>query len=636
MAWEIGVQKRVQQPDIISELKALKGELTLDEAKAHLGKMLRYNLGFTWKLVSGQELFLPFQEIILNSWFSKDYSLFVAGRGVGKSYLLAIFICLYALFHPGIKIVLVANNFRRVKDIFLQMEKFLNHKGASLLRQCFELKSASSIKMSKQTDQYLLNCANGSTIKGLPLGVGENLRGERANVLIIDEGLLISEHIQETILRPFLTAKDNAGERLKIREQEDALIRAGKMTEAERTEFANNKLIITSSASYQFEYLYEGIFIPYIRKILGQVTEHAEDTERVTRGGEPTYCVARMSYEAVPPDTILDESVLKAAKETRTDNPVFKREYCAEFIDSSDGYFNVKKLHECTIKGGDVPTTQVYGMKGSQYILAIDPAYGESRANDFFAMGVYMIIPEDRRIVQVHSYGKAGADIKEHYEYLTYLLTNFNIVYTVIDASGTEFIDGYNESSIAKSKGVRLGFLKEDFELEGEDYVRAVHDAKAALNVSARNFVYAQKFSSSTNRRMNEYLQGGIAAKKVWFASKIEHHEGHYAAATQFEMPFQFKDENGEPYTIVDFLSDQDDWIDQTKRQLALIEVKATGLGTLQYDIPSHLKKSKSFTRARRDNYTCLLMAYYASKHYFDILFLEDKIEPTGFTPIFL
>lgn len=633
MAWTPGVQKPKLPPNVLEEAKAIKGEISSEKARALLGKLLRHNLGFTWKYLSKQKLFLPFQEIILNAWFSRDYSLVVAGRGVGKSYLLAIFICLYAIFHPGVKIVLVANNFRRVKDIFAQIEKFLNYKPAVLLRQCFELKTVSTIKMGKQNDQYILNCLNGSTVKGLPLGVGENLRGERANVLIIDEGLLISEHVQETILRPFLTAKSDAGTRLEIKRQEDELVASGKMKEEDRTVFQNNKLIITSSASYQFEYLYEGIYIPYIKNIIDSLKERDPK--------DPTFFVARMSYEAVPPDTILDESVLKAAKETRPDNPVFKREYCAQFVDSSDGYFDIKKLHKCTIQSGMTPTVQVRGSSHAEYILAIDPAYGESRVNDFFAMGVYMIVPQERKIVQVHSYGKAGADIREHYEYLVYLLTAFNIVYTIIDASGTEFIDGFNESQLAKDRSIRLGFIDADFEVEEsaefDNYGDQIRNLKAQLNSTTRRMVYAQKFSAQTNRRMNEYLQGGISAEKVWFASKIAQHEPSYdAAVAGFRMPFQFKDQEGEEYTLVEFLSDQDDWIEQTKRQLALIEVKATGLGTLQYDIPSHLKKSKSEKRARRDNYTCLLLAYYASKHYFDMMFLEDDIRPIGFTPMFI
>ena len=138
------------------------------------------------------------------------------------------------------------------------------------------------------------------------------------------------------------------------------------------------------------------------------------------------------------------------------------------------------------------------------------------------------------------------------------------------------------------------------------------------------------------HRIINEYLQGGISAGKVWFGSPIAMHEAIFNnTVTSFELPFLFKDHDGEVYSLDQFIQDQDDWIAQTKRQLALIEVKPTGLGTLQYDIPSHLKKSKNEKRARRDNYTCLLMGYYASKHYFDMLFTEDDVAPTSFPIMF-
>lgn len=612
MAWDTGFQLCRKRPAALQEAFALKGDLTEEEARYHLGRLMRYNLGFTWLLISGQDMLLPFQEIILNAWFEKDYSLVIAGRGVGKSYLLSIFILLYAILNENTKIVLVANNFRRVKDIFSQMEKFLNYKKATLLRQCFELKTANKIKMGKQNDQYLLNCINGSLVKGLPLGVGENLRGERANVLIIDEGLLVSEHIQKTILEPFLTARSNAGERVKIEAQEDALVKAGMLKGEDKTVFQNNKLIITSSASYQFEYLFEGLYSKYISNI--------QDSKKERTLKDPTYFVCRASYEVVPEGSFLAEEVIQAARETNPNDPVFRREYCAEFVDGGGSYFDIKKLHECTIPDGESPTTQVVGLKGCEYILSIDPSYGDSKSSDYFAMGVYLLEPESRKIVQVHSYGKAGMDIKEHYEYLIYLLKQFNIVMLAIDASGTEFIQGFNESMTAKNNNMSLGFLAQDFDTEGDEYQRNIEYARSDLNSQSRHFVYAQPFNSNSIRAMNEYLQGGISAKRVWFGSRMSANEPIYRKVVEsFSLPYAFKDADDEQYSLVDFLDDQDDWIDQTKRQLALIEVKSTTLGTLQYDIPSHLKKSQNAKRARRDNYTCLLMAYTASKHYFNI-----------------
>jgi len=610
--WEKGNQLEVRHKiDAIEALNKAQGDISNEEARLLLYHLFRQNLGITWNTLAKTKIF-EFQEIIMNGWFKKDYSIFVAGRGIGKSYLLGIFCLLYCIFHPNAKIVIVANNFRRVKDIFSQMEKFIKRKEAYLLRQCF------SDNFTKSNDQHICRCLNGSQIKGLPLGVGENLRGERANVLIIDEGLLISEHVQDTILRPFLTAKLDVAEQEVIKEQENLMIKEGKMKEEDRTVFPNNKLLITSSASYQFEYLYEGIYRPWQRIIL--------DEHRKRNLDDPSYFVSRMSYKAVPDGTIMDESVLKAAAEGKEDNPTFQREYCAIFADSSDSYFNVKKLHECTIDDGDLPTVQIKGDRDREYILAIDPAYGDSKSNDFFAMGVYMLVPEERRIVQVHSYGKAGADVRDHYKYLIYILKHFNIVFSVIDGSGTEFINGFNESVLAHEHKMNVGLINADFEAEDHDYIRELRKAKAQFNKETRNFMYPQPFSALTIRRMNEYLQGGISAKKVWFASKICQNEVEYDKAKNFDLPFNFNDNGGEN-NMVDFLDDQDDWIPQTKRQLALIEVKTSELGTLRYDIPSHLKKSKSDNRARRDNYTCLLMAYYASKHYFNLMTQEDNIE---------
>jgi hypothetical protein len=562
-------------------------------------------------MISG-ELMFDFQEIILNGFFEKDYSLWVAGRGCGKSYLLSVFGLLYAIFYPGSKIVLVSANFRACKNIFNQMEKFINSKGAVLLKQCFP------DKPTRQNDYYALKCANGSIITALPLGVGENLRGTRANLLIIDEGLLISEHIQETILRPFLTAKHNVKEQIEIKELEDSLIASGELKEEDRTVFPNNKMIICSSASYQFEYLYK-IYTNYI------------DNIEKYKAGDPTYFVARTSYESLPEGTILDESVIKAASNGGANSPVFLREYCARFTDSNDGYFDVKKLHDCTIPDGDTPTVQLRGKKNSEYILAIDPSYSASASSDYFAMGLYMVIPEERRIIQVHSYGRAGKDLKDHYLYLSYVLLNFNIVYAVIDASGTEFLDGYNESQIAKSYNLNVGFIKADF--ESEDYPRELVKAKNSLNKEARIFFYPQQFNSGCNRKMNEYLQSGIAAKKIWFGSRINAHEKEYALYKDTDIPPGLKDDNDNPYSIVDFIDDQDDWVGQTKKQLALIEVKSTALGTLQFDLPAHLKRSNSIDKARRDNYTCLLMAYYVSRHYFDIMSSSEETQAFSFSP---
>lgn len=609
--WDVGQQKELKTFDIIEKSKLLPEKLTDEEAKVSLCEFLRYNLGFTMELVSGQRL-LPIQEIVLNGLFLKDYSLTVAGRGIGKSWLIAVFCALYPIFYPGVKICIVANNYRRSRSIFEQIEKFCNHKEALLLRQCF------NTKPRKLNDCLSWELSNGSVIFALPLSNGEGLRGTRANVLIIDEALLISESIQENVLRPFLTAKQDVKERMEIQNLETDLVNKGLLKEEDKTDFQNNKMILMSSASYQFEYLYK-IYLNYI------------DNIKNPKPDSPSYFTSRISYDAIPKSSIIDDSVIQAAQSGGASNATFQREYGAMFVDASDGYFNVRNLHECTVKDGDFPTIQIKGQPGARYILAIDPSYSASKSSDFFAMGVYMLLPEERKIVQVHTYGQAGKDLKEHFEYLTYLLTHFDIEYLIIDGSGTEFIDGYNESTLAKERNINLGFIDVDF--EADNYMEQIHKAQNQISKSSRKFVYAQKFTSDSVRRMNEYLQAGVAAKKVWFASRISANEDMFKRSREIQLPFAFKNQQGQDYSISEFLEDQDDWIEQTKKQLALIEVSTSPLGSLKFDLPNHLKKSTSETRARRDNYTALLMAYTASKHLYDIFFSSKEEEQVTFTP---
>jgi hypothetical protein len=355
-------------------------------------------------------------------------------------------------------------------------------------------------------------------------------------------------------------------------------------------------------------------------------------------GKKPSYFVMRASYESLPEESFMDRQAIQAAKDNGTENSeFFKREYKALFSAAGDGFFDVKKIYECTIPDGQDPTVQVKGMPGAEYILAIDPSYAKAANSDYFAMAVYQLMPEKREIMLVHSYGRAGAGLDQHYRYLTYLLKSFNIVYTVIDASGTEFIDSYNSSVIANENGLKLGMFSPEINFNKDNYVEMIQKAKQEYNRTTRNFVYPQLFSSDTNRRMNEYLQAGIAARKVWFAGSICANDSAFQAHKDMIVPVAIKDPIGEKdITPLEFLEEQDNWIRETINQLALIQVKATATGTLQYDLPVKVKANDGPDKARRDNYTCCVLAYYASKHYFDIMFTPAEEVNSTFIPFFV
>jgi hypothetical protein len=53
--------------------------------------------------------------------------------------------------------------------------------------------------------------------------------------------------------------------------------------------------------------------------------------------------------------------------------------------------------------------------------------------------------------------------------------------------------------------------------------------------------------------------------------------------------------------------------------------VKSTAKGTQTFDLPQHLKRSTSAHRARKDNYTTLMLANWGLKSYNESLNLNEN-----------
>ena len=73
--------------------------------------------------------------------------------------------------------------------------------------------------------------------------------------------------------------------------------------------------------------------------------------------------------------------------------------------------------------------------------------------------------------------------------------------------------------------------------------------------------------------------------------------------------------------------------IHQTKKQCALVEVKTTARGTQTFDLPHHLKRSTAASRARKDNYTTLMLANWALKSYYDMMEINLEDQDSTFVP---
>ncbi|UCG02438.1 MAG: hypothetical protein JSW11_00300 [Candidatus Heimdallarchaeota archaeon] len=97
----------------------------LDEAV--INHMLNVdNIGWTTKVILGINLF-PIQIAILQTLWKTPFPMLIASRGGSKSYILAVYAILRAMFDPGTKVVIVGAGLRQAKLVFGYIENIWNN-----------------------------------------------------------------------------------------------------------------------------------------------------------------------------------------------------------------------------------------------------------------------------------------------------------------------------------------------------------------------------------------------------------------------------------------------------------------------------------------------------------------------------
>lgn len=606
--------------DTIAKMLALQGELTDDLAQATFAEFCYSNPSFFLELIAGIRLF-PMQELVIKGWMRNSFNMAVWSRGMSKSFSLAAFCLIWSLFNPGNRIVLVSFAFRAARRNLEQIEAFVNHKDASLLKNCFP------DDLQKRADQWKWILPNGASIICLPLGDGTKIRGIRADTLIIDEYGYLPENVIEEVLKPFLVAKSNITEMLKIREEEDAKIKRGQMSESERHVFEENmKVIALSSATFTFNHMFKKYkaWVDLIMK-----SEKTLDT---------SYFVSRLGYLSAP-DGMLNLKIVEESKNSELSQAMFDREYNAIFSSDSGSYFSAKKMMECSVVDGQMPCVEITGEPGAKYVLAVDPSFSSGEHSDFFAMTLMKIVKSrDKEIGQVvHNYAVAGGNLKDHTLYLHYLLMYFNVVYIIIDSSGgdsNEFIASSNNSEVFKDQGIELKTIEADFKVD--DYQAIVKEAKKSYNKTDNRIVQKQYFTTAYKKAGNEYLQACFDHHGMSFAGKAAATKDMLEMVKDMTLPIIKAHSYYADFSPSQFLEHQDYLIDLQRVECSMIEFKATSLGSFDWDIPNSEKKSKRPDRTRRDMYSTLFMSNFGVKLYLDIERFKQPERYSGFTPILI
>lgn len=624
MAWETGQQhtKFTHSSSINEEILAKKGFLEEKEAKLLLYKFLKGNVTFSTDLLSGVKLF-PFQHMAIKSMMETDYFMGVWARGMSKSFTTGIFAFLDAVLHQGVSTGIISKSFRQAKMIFNKIEDIASKPEAQYLAQCITHKS-------KKNDEWTMQIGR-SKIHALPLGDGEKLRGFRFHRIIIDEFALMPERIYNEVIVPFLSVVQNPTEREDMYNLETEMIEQGKMTEEERYEWPNNKLILLSSASYKFEYMYK-TYEKFEQLIYGDIKE---SNSKATRS------IMKFSYDCAPLQ-LYDQNLLNQAKSTMSQSQ-FDREFNAVFTDDSSGYFKISKMAACTIADGEDPCVEVAGEAVDKYLVAFDPSWAESESSDDFAIHVFKLHNSTQTGTLVHSYALSGTRLKDHIFYFYYIITHFNVVAMVGDYNGgVQFIRAANESSLFKENKIDIKLIDADLD-DLEDYQSGVLDAKNQYNPSERRYCILRKPSSQWIRRANELLQANIDHRRLTFASRAINDD--YQKQRSKKIPIEklkflrnseLMEKQSMGAKMIDFVENQKDMIELTKNECALIQVSTTPQGTQTFDLPINLKRQTGPDKTRKDSYSALVLGNWMIKTYYDMVAAKENPVESTFVPRFI
>lgn len=123
----------------------------------------------------------------------------IAARGMGKSFLIAIFVVVRCILYPGTKVVITSGTRGQSINILEKIQSELIPRSPNLRNEIDMVKS----KFSGQDAKIIFK--NSSYIKVVT--ASDNARSNRANILIVDEFRLVKKDIVDTVLKKFLTSR---------------------------------------------------------------------------------------------------------------------------------------------------------------------------------------------------------------------------------------------------------------------------------------------------------------------------------------------------------------------------------------------------------------------------------------------
>lgn len=578
---------------------------------------------FTCQYLFNIQLY-PFQHAILKELWTRPFPMLVGSRGMGKSFLLAMYAMLRALFCQGCKIVIVGSAFRQAKVVFEYCEKLWA--GAPVLRDlCGTGKGFANREQGPRRDVDRCELIIGeSVIIALPLGDGSKIRGQRANYIIADEFASIPLPVFEKVVRGFGSVNMDP---VAVSEREmriEVLKRLGYWSDAQEHEFREgeqgNQCIVSGTADCEFLH-----FGQYWRRYKN-IIESRGDRKKLgeLHGGEDKidpsfnwrdYSVMRIPVQVLPPG-LMSQKMVAAARATVT-KAIYDMEYGAVFVTDSDGFYRRSLIEHCVAgrPGNDIRWTfhaQLRGDPGVRHVFAVDPA----SESDNLTVVILALHGGHRRIVHCWSTNK-----KAHNERIKYKLTkeqNFNafVARKLRDLMTAFPCERIECDSQGGGSSIREALADTDKLLPGERPIYEVIDHEKPKGTDGRdglhilemvNFADAS-WTGEANHGLKKDFEDRTCQFPYFDPAIIE-----LATIEDKELGRVVIEDNRE-IKLHDTLEDVVMEIEELKNELTTIVWTKTPSGRDHWDTPEVKSEGSRKGRLRKDRYSALLMANMAAR----------------------
>jgi hypothetical protein len=399
-AWlKLGNLSTLSLPD---NLMIHRSQKNIENPDQHLLKIMRNpeNFSITARLLMDIELH-PIQLAILEEFWDRPFPMFIASRGFGKSFLLALYCTLKCIFVPGTKIVIVGAAFRQSKVIFEYMENIWRK--SSIIRSIF---NGNDDGPRRDVDRCTMRYGDSWAI-AIPLGDGSKIRGLRAHIIIADEFASISPEVYETVVSGFAAVSADPIGNVKAEAKKELMKELGIWSEEmEGLQYRrSNQAIIAGTADYSFKH-----FAAYWERYKTIIHSKGEDKRlsEIFKGEVPAnfnwkdYSIVRMPYELIPKGFMDDRQVARA--KATIHSGIYNMEYAACFTKDSSGFFRRSLIESC-VANPKIPIVinnepiifdaKIVGDPDKKYVYGIDPASEQ----DNFSIVVLELHPNHTRIV---------------------------------------------------------------------------------------------------------------------------------------------------------------------------------------------------------------------------------------------